>query len=296
MKTIFLDSCPVCSSDFRHWKTKTTSFGDFNIVLCNGCGFAFVNPRPTLEYLRSFYSKRGHGDRGHRSLAEVLRSEEEYPNSTIDAKRMIKTIIDILGAEPAKGRRRFLDVGCGYGFFSREALRFGFEVTPLEFATTERAIAEEMTGLKPLPTSFEDFSAEKESYDVILMSQILEHAWDVNLWVEKAYRLLTGGGVLAIALPNFASIFRLILQEKDPYIAPPSHLNFFTPKSLSLLLGKYGFMVREIQWVSRISPRSIAKRLPLGKGLAKYLPVKPILRLLDVFHLGMMINVYGVKG
>ena len=52
MKTIFLDCCPVCSSDFRHWKTKTTFFGDFNIVLCNGCGFAFVNPRPTLEYLR----------------------------------------------------------------------------------------------------------------------------------------------------------------------------------------------------------------------------------------------------
>ena len=48
-------------------------------------------------------------------------------------------------------------MGCGYGFFSREALRKGFEGVAIELASNERAIAERMTDLKPMRVSFEGF-------------------------------------------------------------------------------------------------------------------------------------------
>ena len=91
--------------------------------------------------------------------------------------------------------------------------------------------------------------------------KILEHALDVNGWVRKAGSLLAPGGVLAIALPNFGSFLRLALQENDPYVCPPAHLNYFTAKNLSLLLQRHGFSVAAVQWISRINPTLVVQRL-----------------------------------
>jgi SAM-dependent methyltransferase len=292
--TCLLDVCPVCSCPVKPWKAKTTPHGSFPIVGCIECGFAFVNPRPSSDFLRDFYTELGQGDRGVRSVDEVLRTEQDYPNSSLDAKRMLNTVVRVL---PRGGPRRLLDVGCGYGLFSREARVQGFDVCALEPASVERGIAEKMLGVRPIPMSFEEFPGPEGSFAAILMSQILEHALDVNLWIEKAHRLLAPNGVLAIALPNFGSFFRLILQEREPYICPPAHLNFFGPENLSRLLDKKGFVVREVQWVLRLDPRVLFERIPvtrfLGEGVA--IPLRLMLKLIDSLHLGMMVNIYGQK-
>lgn len=268
---------------------------------CTSCGFAFVNPRPSISFLMQFYSSSGHGENHGFSkdsaitIDSLLMKEKVTPNSTIDARRMISTIDNLT---VRKNQIRFLDVGCGFGFFSREALLNGYAVTALELAEIEGSVAQELLGMNPIRSSFEDFSLSEHEFNVVLMSQILEHAHDVNLWISKARNLLADDGILAIALPNFGSIFRLILQENEPYICPPAHLNFFNPFSLSRLLEKHGFKVEEIQWVSRIPKQTFAKRIP---SIAN--PVLPlitgtsgvVLAILDFLRLGMMINVYARK-
>jgi 2-polyprenyl-3-methyl-5-hydroxy-6-metoxy-1,4-benzoquinol methylase len=194
--------------------------------------------------------------------------------------------------------KRFLDVGCGYGFFSKTASQNGFEVTAIEMASVERNIAAELTGLKIYSTSFEEFSYINNSFEVILMSQILEHVLDVNQWMIKASSLLSSNGILVIALPNFGSLFRLILQENDPYIIPPAHLNYFSHKSLSLLLQKHGFEIIKVNYVSRLPLSSIKKRL---LRFGKFVPlianvfIPPALWLIDTIKMGSMINVYARK-
>ncbi len=90
----------------------------------------------------------------------------------------------------------------------------------------------------------------------------------------------------------------MIMQENEPYVCPPAHLNFFNPSSLSCLLEEHGFKVEAIQWVSRIPKRTFEKRMPqFGKPM---LPVinaltRVSLKAIDTAHLGMMINVYGRK-
>jgi SAM-dependent methyltransferase len=229
------------------------------------------------------------------TLDSVVRNEKQHPNSTIDARRILATVERLAGV---KGTRRFLDVGCGYGFFSKEALNHDLEVIALEVAKNERAIAEQMTGLAPVNTSFEEFDYSAGSLSLILLSQILEHALDVNLWVQKANLLLENGGILTIALPNFGSLSRIVMQEKEPYICPPAHLNFFNPRSLRTLLVRHGFKVEQIQWVSRIPSASFQRRLP--KPARSILPLvirltSAALKVVDCFRLGVMINVYARK-
>jgi 2-polyprenyl-3-methyl-5-hydroxy-6-metoxy-1,4-benzoquinol methylase len=294
------NNCPICNNSIEHWKTKKTGDSVYNIDMCKSCGFTFVNPRPDMNFLMNFYSLEGHGQHQNEitTLDSIIEQEKKFPNSTIDAKRMITTVMNTLNKSAHQGNLKLLDVGCGYGFFSKEAIKNGFEVNALELASTERNITNQMTGLQPVAKSFEEFESGEQLFDVILMSQILEHAFDINLWVKKACKILKPNGVIAIALPNFNSIFRKIMQENDPFICPPAHLNFFSSKSLSLLLSNHGFKVSGVQYVSRIPKDSIQNRLSrFGKIIPNTISnsIPFLLSGVDYLRLGMIINVYAQK-
>jgi len=295
------NACPVCSGALKKWRAKQTRFGNYRMDVCCSCGFAFVNPRPSLSFLMEFYSSLGFG--GEQPVQEVptkesvLAQEAEDPNSTVDASRLVSTINELLGGR-VDGERRFLDVGCGYGFFSTEAIRGGFEVTALDLATNKRKVAREITGMDPIATSFEDYDCSPSTFSAVLMSQILEHVSDVNMWMTKAHRILVKDGILAVALPNFGNALRLLFQERSPYIIPPEHLNFFNPRSLSTLMERHGFKVERVQWVTRVPKRIIRKRLP--RIVSPLFPVvnalgKIAFSTFDGLHLGTMISVYGRK-
>jgi hypothetical protein len=130
------------------------------------------------------------------------------------------------------------------------------------------------------------------------MSQILEHALDVNEWIAKAGDLLMDKGILIVGLPNFGSIFRKIMQENEPFITPPTHLNFFNKKSLSTLLEKHGFVVEKVQCVSRVSKKAIMRRIPnRARSITPFLQynIKALFNVIDTFNSGMIINIYARK-
>lgn len=292
-------ACPACKGTMHPWRSKSTKHGLFRILCCKDCGSAFVSPRPTPEELVQFYGALGHGQSDERNLSAILAAEQRYPNSSVDAERVAGTLHAFLESQE---HRRLLDVGCGFGFFSKAAKNSGFHVTALELASNERRVAEELAGVQALAVSFEKFGSDADSFDAIVMSQILEHAHDVELWIEKSRYLLRKGGVLAVALPNFGSVFRRLLQERDPYICPPAHLNFFTSDGLRTLLERHGFEILKSEQVSRIPPSAISKRVARGyegiEGVVGTLvaaPLRILTSALDLAGVGMMLNIYARK-
>lgn len=290
--------CPVCKLLPRRWAVKRYGSDTYTIDRCSECGYAFVNPRPSLDFLKAHYSGCGHGASSYLQTSEsVIAAETLDPNSTIDAKRMVGTIRRLLAGQHNTSQQ-LLDVGAGYGFFSKEAIINGFKVVAIDFAENERQISRSVSGIDPIPITFEDLDLDPSSMAVVLMSQVLEHALDVEAWVSKAWQLLENDGILAIALPNFGSLQRVILRENEPYICPPDHLNFFTPGALAMLLEKNGFVVEKIQHVSRVPRSTIKRRVP---GIAAHLAlplwilVNTTLRIVDFMRLGSIINVYGRK-
>ena len=251
-----------------------------------------------MEFLEAYYSTWGHGGTSDApSLRSIVDAETTDPNSTIDARRIIATVRDLTDGYPGLSGR-LLDVGAGYGFFSREAVSNSFKVIAINPAEDERHLALSVSGIEPIPTSFEDLTLEAGSVSVVLMSQVLEHALDVDQWIRKAWQLLERDGILAIALPNFGSLQRLVLQENEPYICPPAHLNYFNPAALSKLLGSRGFAIERIQHVSRVPRRTIKNRVrgmaaPLAGPL--WVLTNQLLKTVDFLGFGSIINVYARK-
>lgn len=254
-------SCPVCSaSKVEHWAVKN----GYVILKCGLCGHGFVSPSPAPEVLADLYSRQAHGGRyGSGTVSHIVDMERRFPNSTIDARRMVARISGML--DPVNSRKktvRMLDVGCGYGFTSRLAAMAGFDVIALEPARFERRVAKAVSGIEPLPVAFESYQGDR-AFDIIVMSQVIEHALNVNLWIAKVRHLLNGGGILALAMPNFENIVCVLFRERDPYVQPPQHLNYFTPRSVRALLRQHGFHVVMLEGISRLGPTTVLRRLPV---------------------------------
>lgn len=292
--------CPICNSTYKFWAEKNVDEINYQISKCTECNFAFVNPRPDIKWLSEWYSKSGHHTSLDTfksiSLDKIIENERNSPNSTIDSIRIFK---NLSGFIKQSVNNNLLDVGSGYGFFTKEAINNKFNVTALELADEERTISKEFTGINPIPVSFEEFNIQdKNYYSVILLSQILEHASDINLWINKCHSLLNNDGIIVVALPNFNSIFRLLLKDKDPYVIPPAHLNYFNRNSLSSLLKKHGFDVLKVEYVTRIPISSIKNGKYIKLGTLSFI-IFPILNLfckiLDSFGSGIMLNIYAKK-
>jgi SAM-dependent methyltransferase len=229
------------------------------------------------------------------SPKDVLANEQRAPNSVVDARRIVGAIRASLGSPG-----RLLDVGCGFGFFSAEAIRWGFDVDAVEIASAERAVASAILPRQPIEAEFEDLAESLGPYDAILMSQVLEHAVDVREWVRKAARLLRHGGVICIAVPNFASLLRRVLQTRDPYIDPPVHLNYFSRPNLVALLTSVGLHPFRVDTVSRVRDDVLVRRLPvegtpvawlLSEGVRLF--QRPLFAATDRVGLGFFLNVYA---
>ena len=75
-----------------------------------------------------------------------MASEVEFPNSTVDARRLVSYAKELLGP-CQEGKAKALDIGSGYGFFSRAALEQGFQVMAVNPARAENRIFQQLNGV-----------------------------------------------------------------------------------------------------------------------------------------------------
>jgi len=256
-----ISSCPACGSSVKKpWLSKEISGVKFNLDKCCACGTGYVNPQPSAESLKSFYACLGHGSRSLTSFDKVMASEIEFPNSTVDAQRMVTYAKKLLG--PCKDdKAKALDIGSGYGFFSKAALEQGFQVIAVNPASAENRIFQELNGFEPIPLFFEEVDFDTEKFDLVILSQVLEHLSDPFQVLVKVRKLIKPEGVIAIAVPNVDAILIKILKSRSSFLGLPEHIIHFSRQSLSAILQRAGFNVNLHRYISRIPYYGISNRL-----------------------------------
>lgn len=273
--------CKCCnSSNIQNIASKN----GYSILSCKRCHTIYADPSPTEAELNRFYATQNRS----MSIAEILKKEVAYPNSTLDAKRILQMVLDY------KQGGSLLDVGAGFGFFSKEFSPH-FSLDAIEINEECAHCYKGINGFAPQSLSFEKYNPSK-TYDVILMSQVLEHAIDPVQWIQKSHGLLNESGLLIIAVPNYNHFIRQLFGiQRDFYICPPEHLNFFTEKSLSYLLLEQGFELKKTITVNRFPLDFLNNKLHFeGQSLMKH-AINPVLSLLDLIKAGLMINVVAQK-
>jgi len=289
--------CPACNSQcITPWSKNVTKHGEYPICCCSDCKSAFVFPRPSTSAIVAFYQeeqyKKAATLNAFAHLEKLLKSEVKYPNSTLDAARMIGHSKDL-----ANGNR-LLDVGGGYGFFSQAAISAGFDVIAIEPSATCREIFTLMNNFTPEACMIDKTLANKYRgrFDVILMSQVLEHIANLDEAVDSIKMLLGKRGIAVIAVPHFKSLVSMLQGKKDMFIIPPEHLNFFSMSGLTSLFSRHRFSLLRRETISRFPPESVHKILPI-RLVARItnFALGSILHFADAIGKGMYINCYFRK-
>lgn len=290
--------CPVCrGGSCRYWFTQESSSGKYKLYRCHNYLSMFVSPRPSRSEIECIYNATDYHSDGDGSAEQIfvrlMESEKVYPNTSLDAERMIRN------CKRFSTGLRLLDVGAGYGLFPHAARAQGFDVKALEPNATRRDVFTILNHFHPEPVMLERpfVEANRHAFDVVILSQVLEHISNLEETLSFLDDLLTDGGVVAVAIPHFRSLVSRFQGRHDMFIIPPYHLNFFTIKGLRELFERHGFQVLMTETISRFDPRKHKRKLRLGFfGVIFCTVLEAVLRVADRAHLGMYVNICFRKG
>jgi SAM-dependent methyltransferase len=140
-----------------------------------------------------------------------------------------------------------LEIGCAYGFFLDLARRH-YTVTGFDIAADAVAYARDRLGLDARAGDFLAAAVEPASADVVAMWDIIEHLVHPDRYVERVHAVLRPGGIFALSTGDIGSVVARWRGERWRLIHPPTHLHYFTRKSLVTLLGRMGFTVLGVRY------------------------------------------------
>jgi SAM-dependent methyltransferase len=275
-------SCMICGSvnSVDSWFQKQSGGRAYPIVRCRACQSAYAWPRPTASEIEAIYS----------SLVDHSGANESgvyLPSAEQDARR----IFSKFGPRIVKAGT-ILDIGAGEGVASAEAVRQGFSVRACEPSPHACRVFARRLGFEPDPTFFsEEYAQENRGlFDGALLSHVLEHILDLDKFVQDMRIVLKPGSSLIIAVPHFGSILTTLMGEKDFFITPPIHLNYFSLPGMTALLKRNGFLVEASFTSSKVNLERYKNRLGPGRyviNTAGYLAMW----LSEAFNRSIVLNV-----
>lgn len=233
--------CPICQhkqhNHFLTCKDYTVSKQNFELQICQNCGFVFTSPRPVSEELGLYYQSEDYIS--HSNTKKGLVNWLYHQVRKIALRNKLTLLAKYF---PQKGR--LLDNGCGVGAFLEVCLQNAWQAEGIEPDEKTRILAEKQTQttifakLEELP--------EGNQYEAITMWHVLEHIADLQGTIEKMKSLLSEKGLLFVALPNRKSQDALYFKENWAAYDVPRHLWHFRKEDVENLFHKHQLAVKAI--------------------------------------------------
>ena len=222
----------------------------------------------------------------------------KYHSEKLDFDSLEQSNIDRIQLEMVPESSRILEIGSATGHLSEFLINVKkCTVTGIESDPDQAAVARQR-GLEMIDGHVDDpvVQAELDSrlavdqlFDVVFMSQVIEHIAEPEAVLLKIHDWLAEDGILIISTCNIAHWkcrFRLLRgkwEYEDYGIFDRGHLRFFTLKSFAVMLEKCGYNVVESGFSFQdfcpfkvlfnfrlLAPSDILRCIPfIGQGLRK---------------------------
>lgn len=213
--------CPPTRSEERFHRLKDSIIklwqGESSVVLkCSNCGFGFGYPFVGGD--EEFYS--------------ILHEQKGYPRWRWDYDVALSQLIE--NSEPGK----LLEIGAGQGIFLNK-LTHTWKCYATEGSDSTRRDLESL-GVNVFRDLNLVIENHQNTFDIVVMFQVLEHISEFHEVLENCKKLLRSGGKIFITVPDGEAMIR---QEKITGCPDmvPNHISKWTPKSLSIALIQHGF-------------------------------------------------------
>jgi 2-polyprenyl-3-methyl-5-hydroxy-6-metoxy-1,4-benzoquinol methylase len=223
-----------------------TRFGvnsTFDICTCSRCGLEqtadIISPEMIIRLYEKFYNF-GSKETLYTRLRAWFHSSSIY--------RFWLSIDGDISFHSVKGSGRLIDIGCNEGRGLQIYKKNGFEVEGLEINETAAVKARKLgfnINLMPL----ENFKPKK-SFDIVVLSNVLEHSLDPSKMLSNVHRVLKSKGEVWISCPNIESWQRGLFGKYWINWHIPFHIFHFSKNTLAKLLTDNGFQIVKEKQIS----------------------------------------------
>ena len=175
-------------------------------------------------------------------------------------KRRVQTIFDFINPDDTM---RILDLPCGRGFYLNMfhyVCKCELVGADLDWSVvkTARQVLGHLANIHIHHASIYSMPYPRDSFDAVILSEILEHIDDDARGLKEAYRVLKPGGVLAVTVPNanypfwWDPINKILEWLLDRHIQHgplagiwANHVRLYAPGELRAAVEDAGFQVEE---------------------------------------------------
>jgi SAM-dependent methyltransferase len=220
---------PTCPIDKGHnncslfWQFSVGET-EFRLFKCEKCDLVFYDPFPEINY-------ENHTD----SIASL----KDYVHLNANIEGLIGLLVNNL---PETENKRMLEVGCGFGF----TLDFAKRVLHMDVVGYEPSLYGEI-GANELDLDIRRTYLTKEDlvnnkYDIIFLSEVLEHIQNPLEFILLLKSGLSENGVLILTTPDYKQLQRdLSVPSELALLSPEAHVILFAERSLHKILSDAGF-------------------------------------------------------
>ncbi len=197
--------------------------GSYDIVRCTACGLEQIHPLPSPGELKALYEK--HYNFGGERDTTYTRIREWFHFSPV--YRLWLILDGDFSFHLPKGTGRLLDIGCNEGRGLKIYSRNGFQAEGLELNETAARVARQK-GLTVHTCLLQDFQPS-HLYDVVVLSNVLEHSLSPKEVLLDVRRILKQDGEVWISCPNSRSWQRKVFGRDWANWHVPFHIAHFSP-------------------------------------------------------------------
>ncbi|NLD39451.1 MAG: class I SAM-dependent methyltransferase [Desulfatiglans sp.] len=227
------DMCPLCknkgTSDLYSTFYNQSKYSVRQCMKCNLAWTVSLN-----DESKDIYNDKQYYGGGNNKFIPILHDIRSRL-SRIRAKRYFSMI------PKSVKQPKILDIGCAEGRLLKSFLELGCECYGVEHVSypEDRFIDKEK--IKYYHGDLNTIPLEKGFFNIIILWHVLEHIDNLGEVISKVSNLLTHGGIIVLAVPNFYSTEAKIFKQIWFHLDIPWHKYHFTKKSVGYLAEKNHF-------------------------------------------------------
>jgi ubiquinone/menaquinone biosynthesis C-methylase UbiE len=243
--------CPVCGSrraevvHHQEFRAPSELFAEpaIDVVICTACGMCFSDLAVVQDSVDATYAE-------HSKYADTSIYEDGQAGSAADLPTGAPWDLDRLeGTARWLARHvpldaRVLDAGCAtgalIGYLQREGFTdlVGLDPSPIATAQAARAY-----GVPAITGSFLRPPDDIGTFDLVVLSHVLEHLVDVQGAVAGLAQLVKPGGLAYIEVPDASRYYEYLVAPFHDFNT--EHVNHFSGTLLTCLMSSAGFATRQ---------------------------------------------------
>lgn len=270
-----MKNCPACG----HERSVPIYAG---LLRCPQCSFVYMPLEMSDEEIRGLYDATYFtGDEYHDYIRDRRLFEKNF--------RRFYTLMTPYLRETDQ---HLLEIGSAYGFFMH-LVRDRFHTEGVEISAEAAAYARNELSLDTHGGDFETIALNRPDYDVICLWDTIEHISRLEPYFLNIRRISKPDTLLFITTNDIGSLNARMRKARWRQIHPPTHIWYFSRKSMRAFLDRHGFETLDIKAVGyhRSLDNMLYRIFMLSNRLS---PLYRLAQKVGITRLSLYLNLYDI--